>query len=221
MAKYKIPDMAKESPKSLLDYARKKGIREIDFRFTDLWGREHHKTYSTAWLKDYSAMGKDDGNGEPSSVGFDGSSILGWKKIYESDMLMVPDVKTAFLDPFYASPTIVVRTTITEPSGNPYGMDPRTIALTAEKHLREVGLDEIMADTAYFGPEPEFFIFDNVRYDTGTTGSFYEIDSDEFPQSNQKPLEQGNHGHRSLAKSAYYNDSLILSPCRKHGIKPL
>ncbi|MBI4441218.1 type I glutamate--ammonia ligase [Candidatus Woesearchaeota archaeon] len=177
MAKYVLPDAAKESPKKLLEYAVAQGIQEIDFRFTDLWGKEHHKTYMTSWLKEHSDLGKDDGHGTPAGVGFDGSSIPGWKKIYESDMLMVPDVKTAFIDPFYQSPTIVVRTTIHEPSGESYELDPRTIALRAEKHLRSLQLERMVADTAYFGPEPEFFIFDAVSMKDGAL----VIDSNEKP----------------------------------------
>ncbi len=172
-----IPEEDKQHPKALLEYAVKNNIREIDFRFTDLWGTEHHKTYMTSWLKNHTGMGSDTENNN-SSVGFDGSSIKGWKEIYESDMLMVPDVKTAFIDPFYASPTIVVRTTIHEPDGTPYELDPRGIALKAEQYLRSLHL----ADTAYFGPEPEFFIFDKVMRKAGKIHILSEeVSSDNDP----------------------------------------
>lgn len=180
-----IPEEHKQHPKALLEYAVQNGIREIDFRFTDIWGIDHHKTYLTSWLKNNTGMGNDTENN--SSVGFDGSSIKGWKEIYESDMLMIPDVKTAFIDPFYASPTIAVRTTIHEPDGTPYDLDPRGIALKAEQYLRSLSI----ADTAYFGPEPEFFIFDRVQRSWGKITMHSEEEPHDHDPLHHASLKRG------------------------------
>lgn len=134
-------------------------------------------------------------------VYFDGSSIPGWRSIHESDMLLIPDYDRVTVDHFADQPTIIVFCDVYDPiTRQPYERDPRTIAKRAHAYLCATGL----ADQAYFGPEAEFFIFDAIRYDSSPTSSFYEIGSDEFPQSNKKALDQGNQGHRPLTKGAYF-----------------
>ncbi len=184
--RFVIPDAGKEDTRALLEYAVKKGFREIDFRFTDLWGKEHHKTCLTGWLaRCY------EGN---EYIGFDGSSIRGWKEIYDSDMLLSPDASTAFIDPFYSSPTIAVRCNVYDPAtGKPYELDPRSIALKAEEYLRAyIGEDSV----AYFGPEPEFFIFDKVLVTDVEGHKVVKIFSREMP-SDENVL------HNAMPKGGY------------------
>jgi glutamine synthetase len=164
----------------------------VDFRFTDPRGKWQHLTYH---IKAISADVLAEG------VMFDGSSIAGWKVINESDMLLMPDCKTAVLDPFSAQTAIILFCDCYEPgTGQPYGRDPRSMAKKAEKYLASSGI----GDTAYFGPEAEFFVFDDVRYKVGMQGAAYEIEAEESPDSSFKKFPDGNTGHRPPIKGGYF-----------------
>ncbi len=201
------------------DLMKKHDVQFVDFRFTDPRGKWQHTTYIA------DKVNKDtfvDG------VMFDGSSIAGWKSINESDMILMPDASTAFLDPFAAQPTLVVTGDIIEPSsGQPYGRDPRSTAKRAEAYLQYTGI----GDAAYFGPELEFFVFDDVRFDQGMFGAFYELDSEESPNNSGRRYEANNLGHRPGVKGGYFPvppvDSAqdlrgeMLSTLREVGITPV
>jgi len=151
----------------VLAFAQKEDARQIDIRFTDLPGLNHHISYPIGMLEESSF---EDG------FGIDGSSIRGWAAINESDMLLIPDPSTAVLDPFAETRTILMLGEIIDPiTRQHYDRDPRWIARKAELHLQNSGL----ADTAYFGAEAEFFIFDNVRFDQTPNSGFYFIDAEE------------------------------------------
>src|SRR5258706_13218210 len=140
-------------PKTVLEFAKKNGARMLDLRFTDLPGLWHHISYPINQLEEDSF---EDG------FGMDGSSIRGWAAIHESDMLLIPDSSTAFMDPFAETATLVMYGDVKDPiTKQRYERDPRWIAQKAELYLKNTGL----ADTAFFGAEPEFFIFDNVSFD--------------------------------------------------------
>tara|TARA_B100000287_G_scaffold423515_1_gene466882 strand:- start:3245 stop:4651 length:1407 start_codon:yes stop_codon:yes gene_type:complete len=167
-------------------------VKFIDLRFTDPKGKEQHVTVPAS-VADESFFK----NGKM----FDGSSIAGWKGINESDMILMPDTDTAVIDPFFSDSTLNIRCDIVEPStGEGYNRDPRSIAKKAENYLKETGI----ADTAYFGPEPEFFIFDDVRYGNEVGSSFYEVDSEEACYNSSKIYEDGNTGHRPGIKGGYF-----------------
>jgi glutamine synthetase len=168
------------------------GVKFVDFRFTDTHGKEQHVSVP-AHTVDESVF--EDGKM------FDGSSIAGWKGINESDMILMPDASTAVMDPFFDDPTLIVRCDILEPAtGEGYERDPRSIAHRAEAYLKSTGV----ADTAYFGPEPEFFVFDDVRWGNTMQGSFFKIDSDESSWNSEKVFEDGNIGHRPGVKGGYF-----------------
>jgi glutamine synthetase len=132
---------------------------------------------------------------------FDGSSIAGWKSINESDMILMPDLSTAVLDPFAAQTQLIIFCDVVEPStGQLYDRDPRSIAKRAEKYLTSGGF----GDTAYFGPEAEFFVFDDVRYEVKMNSVFYKLDSEEGPYVTGKEFPEGNHGHRIPVKGGYF-----------------
>ncbi len=155
------------TPKQVLEMAKKEGSRVLDLRFLDFPGVWQHFTFPISELDESSF---EDG------FGFDGSSIRGWQPIHASDMLVVPDPKTAKMDPFYKEPTLVLIGNIVDPlTHEPYSRDPRYIAQKAEAYLKGSGI----GDTAYFGPEAEFFIFDDVRFESGKNRAFYELDSKE------------------------------------------
>jgi len=164
----------------------------VDFRFTDTKGKEQHVTVPTHQVdKDTFKEGKM----------FDGSSINGWKGINESDMILMPDTSTAVMDPFFQDATLNIRCDVVEPATmKGYNRDPRSIAKRAEAYLKKSKI----ADTAYFGPEPEFFVFDDIRFSTEMRGSFYEIDSVEAGWNSDKPYEDGNMGHRPGVKGGYF-----------------
>jgi glutamine synthetase len=167
-------------------------IEYVAFRFTDLRGKLQHTAQHISTVdEDLLADG----------IMFDGSSLSGWKAINESDMLLIPDVATAVLDPFSAKPTLDVFCDVYEPStGQPYNRDPRSIARAAEKYLQASGV----GDTAYFGPEAEFFIFDDVRINVQMNRVSYEIDSAEGPYNSGTEYAQGNMGHRPSIKGGYF-----------------
>ncbi|BCE01669.1 glutamate--ammonia ligase [Marinicellulosiphila megalodicopiae] len=164
----------------------------VDLRFTDTRGKEHHVTVPAKTVdEDFFENGQM----------FDGSSIEGWKGINESDMIMMPDDSTAVLDPFTEDATVNVRCDIIEPNTmQGYERDPRSVAKRAEAFLQTTGL----GDTAFFGPEPEFFIFDSVQWDVNMSGCFVKIDSEEAAWNSGKAYEAGNMGHRPGVKGGYF-----------------
>ncbi|HQR60981.1 MAG TPA: glutamine synthetase beta-grasp domain-containing protein, partial [Methylophilaceae bacterium] len=167
-------------------------IRFVDFRFTDTRGKEQHVSVPvSAFSEDKFTEGH----------AFDGSSIAGWKGIQASDMLLMPDPDTAFVDPFFDEPTLVLSCDVVDPTdGRGYDRDPRSIAKRAEAYLKSSGL----GDTAYFGPEPEFFIFDSVQWEVGMSGCHVKITSEEAAWTSGESLEGGNIGHRPGIKGGYF-----------------
>lgn len=167
-------------------------IEFVDFRFTDPKGKLQHTAYS---LKHVNAESFENG------IMFDGSSIAGFKEINESDMILMPDASSAFVDPFTAQPTVNVLCDVVDPAtGQGYTRDPRSLAKRAEAYLLQTGI----ADTAYVGPELEFFVFDDVRFSTDSNCSFYEVDSEEAPINSGRDYEHGNTGHRPRVKGGYF-----------------
>ncbi len=164
----------------------------IDLRFTDVKGKWQNLTMDAEVVdEDMLADG----------IMFDGSSIEGWKAINESDMVLSPDLSSVTFDPFTADTTLIVNCDILEPgTGQPYNRDPRSTAKKAEEYLKFTGV----GDTAYFGPEPEFFLFDDVRFRVGYDGASYKIDDIEGPYNSNRRYEQGNTGHRPMAKGGYF-----------------
>ena len=178
-----------KTPEDVLRAIENDKIEMIDLRFTDLPGLWQHFSVPP------DALDLDSFTG---GIGFDGSSIRGFQEIQESDMLVVPDPATAFLDPFTEAPTLVLICTILDPvSAQPYSRDPRHIAQKAETYLRSTSI----GDTAYFGPELEHFIFNDVRYDQGTNYGYYEIDSVE---ANWGPGGGPDLGHKLRPKEGYF-----------------
>lgn len=168
------------------------GVKFVDFRFTDTRGKEQHVSVPVSTF---------DAEKFESGVAFDGSSIAGWKGIEASDMMLLPDPNTAYVDPFYEEPTLVLTCDVIEPAdGKGYERDPRSLAKRAEAYLQSTGL----GDTAYFGPEPEFFVFDSVQWKVDMSGSFYKINSEQAPWSTDKTYEHGNSGHRPQIKGGYF-----------------
>ncbi len=179
------------TPEFITALIKEHNVSFVDFRFTDFRGAWNHITLHV------DAVDKDVLN---DGIMFDGSSNAGWKTIDDSDMQMKPDLGTAVLDPFAAQPTLILNCDILEPlSGKSYSRDPRGVAKRAEEHLRDSGL----ADTAYFGPEAEFFIFDDVRYDVSMQHGFYYLDSDEAEHNTGRIDPQGNLAHRPGVKGGY------------------
>ena len=169
-----------------------KKIKFVDFRFTDTKGKEQHVSVPAstvdAELFEHGKM-------------FDGSSIAGWKGIQESDMILMPEAATAVMDPFMEEPTLILRCDVVEPSTmQGYERDPRSLAKRAEAYLKSTGV----ADTAFFGPEAEFFIFDDIRWGADISGCFVKIDSEEASWNTEKVYEGGNLGHRPTVKGGYF-----------------
>jgi glutamine synthetase len=180
------------SPADVLKFIKEKGIKFVDLRFTDTRGKEHHVTVPHHQV-DASML--EDGKM------FDGSSIAGWKGINESDMILMLDSSTAVLDVFMEEPTLVIRCDVIEPQTmQGYERDPRSAAKRAEAYMRSTGI----ADEAFFGPENEFFIFDDVRWASEMQGAFYAIDSYEGAWQSGKKIEDGNMGHRPGVKGGYF-----------------
>jgi glutamine synthetase len=175
-----------------LKFSKEENIKFVDFRFTDSKGKWQHITHDihnidTATLQD--------------GVMFDGSSIAGWQAINKSDMILKPDLASYFIDPFMTHETVVVFCDVVDPETNSgYELDPRHTAKLAEKYLQKTGIGDI----AYFGPELEFFIFDNVLFENGNYGSFYEVDSIEHPNNSGREYSEGNLGHRPKQKGGYF-----------------
>ncbi len=175
----------------LLDLIKSSNAKWVDFRFTDTRGKEHHMSFPSHTVDEESM---EDGKM------FDGSSIAGWKGIEASDMILRPDPETAFIDPFFDAVTVVVTCDIIEPSTlQGYDRDPRSIARRAEEYLKSTGI----GDTAYFGPEPEFFVFDEVKWSIDMSGVSHEIVAEEAAWSTNKDYEWGNMGHRPRVKGGY------------------
>jgi glutamine synthetase len=182
--------MAK-TPADVMKMAREEGVRIVDFRFSDLLGTWQHTSKSIADV---------DEDTFEEGVGFDGSSIRGFQHINESDMLMMPIAETARIDPYMEIPTMYVLCNIYDPvTGNRYSLDPRGVAERAEGYLKSSGL----GDTAYFGPEPEFFVFDNVQYGSTNEASFHSVDSVEGFW-NTGSDEGPNLGYKIRPKAGYY-----------------
>lgn len=189
---YRDPHNTKHmTPSQVSDLIKKQGVKLIDFKFTDLLGTWQHFTTT---LTEYSEDIFEDG------LGFDGSSIRGWKSIQASDMLVVPDPSTAWIDIFNAEPTLSFICTIKDPiTKEPYDRDPRGIAERAEAYLKSTGI----ADTAYFGPEAEFFIFDDVRFEYTAHSSMHSVDSIEGAWNTARE-ESPNLGYKIRHKEGYF-----------------
>lgn len=174
-------------------------IEFIDLNFTDLLGKWHHTTqHINAFDKDILENG----------VFFDGSSIKGWRDIDKSDMALIPDIQKTAMDPFSAQKTIKIFCDVVEPgSGKPYNRDPRSIAKAAERFVASSGL----ADVAYFGPEAEFFIFDDVKIHNQPHHMGFQVDSEEGPYNSGRTYETGNMGHRPKPKGGYFPDAPVDS----------
>ena len=177
---------------AVMSKLKEQDAKYVDLRFCDTRGKEQHVTVPVHTIdEDFFTEGKM----------FDGSSIAGWKGINESDMILMPDVSTAVMDPFSEEATLILRCDILEPSTmEGYGRDPRSVAKRAEAYLKSTGV----GDTAYFGPEPEFFVFDDVRYGANMSGNFYKVDSEEAEWNSAKAYEDGNIGHRPGVKGGYF-----------------
>ena len=185
MAKVNSPEL------NVLSYIKTNKIQFVDFKFMDFPGQWQHFTVPSNQLTEDSF---EDG------FGFDGSSIRGWKHINESDMLIMPDPATMFLDPFVTLPTISLTCDVYEPgTKEKYSRCPRNIAQKAEAYLKSTGI----ADTAYFGPEAEFFIFDDVRFDSGPNFAFYSVDSNEGKWNSGRE-ENPNLGYKPRYKEGYF-----------------
>ena len=181
-----------QNAQHVLSLINEQSVRFIDFRFTDTRGKEQHVSIPASELTEEKL---EQGHA------FDGSSIAGWKGIESSDMILMPDVSTAVLDPFRDVATLNITCDVIEPSsGTGYDRDPRSIAKRAEMYLKSTGI----GDTAYFGPEPEFFIFDSVRWNVDMSGCFVKVESEEAPWNTGKEYEHGNTGHRPALKGGYF-----------------
>ncbi len=167
-------------------------IRWVDLRFTDTRGKEQHVSIPASQVdEDFFEDGKM----------FDGSSIAGWKGINESDMILMPDDSTSIIDPFTDDATAILRCDVVEPSTmQGYERDPRSVAKRAEAYLASTGL----GDTAFFGPEPEFFVFDDVKYKVEMQGASYAINSEEAAWASNDSFDEGNTGHRPGVKGGYF-----------------
>ncbi|EWY42103.1 glutamine synthetase [Skermanella stibiiresistens SB22] len=176
----------------VFDLIKEHDVKYVDLRFTDPRGKMHHTAQHICTIEEESFT---DG------IMFDGSSIAGWKAINESDMTLMPDASTAVMDPFAAQPMLNIFCDVHDPSsGQPYNRDPRSIAKAAQSYMEAAGI----GDTAYFGPEAEFFVFDDVRYEVSMNQCYYKIDSEEGPYNSGKKLADGNLGHRPTVKGGYF-----------------
>ncbi|GAM54657.1 glutamine synthetase type I [Vibrio ishigakensis] len=180
------------SVENVLSLIQENEVKFVDLRFTDTKGKEQHVSIPAHQVDaDFFEEGKM----------FDGSSVAGWKGINESDMVMMPDAASAVLDPFTEDATLNIRCDILEPSTmQGYDRDPRSIAHRAEDYMRATGI----ADTVLIGPEPEFFLFDDVKFNTDMSGSFYKIDDVEASWNSGADFEDGNKGHRPGVKGGYF-----------------
>ncbi|HUQ04677.1 MAG TPA: glutamine synthetase beta-grasp domain-containing protein, partial [Kofleriaceae bacterium] len=177
--------------KALKDYAQTRGAKMIDCKFVDFLGTWQHITYPIERLED----------GLENGFGFDGSSIRGWKAINSSDMLMMPEASTGVIEPFLQTPTLSLICDAVDPiTREPYSRCPRSLAKRAVKFLESTGV----ADKCYFGPEAEFFVFDEVRYEERMNGASYVVDSIEGAWNTNKADPGGNLGYKPRVKGGYF-----------------
>lgn len=180
------------TPQECIDYAYKHGAQMVDFKFTDMLGTWQHLTIPVGQLKQEVFE---------EGAGFDGSSIRGWKAINDSDMVLMPDPSSAQMDNFSQIPTLsIICDVVTPETHAPYDRDPRQIAKKALAYLKSTGL----ADMAYFGPEAEFFIFDDIRYDQNSHGGFYQIDSNSGAWNSGRYEDGSNLGYKPRHKEGYF-----------------
>ncbi len=181
-----------KTPEDVAKVVKENDVRHIDLRFTDPRGKWQHLTQLPETI---------DEDAYNDGIFFDGSSISGWKAINESDMALIPDPTTCVMDPFSAQPTMIMICDIRDPvTGENYSRDPRSTAKRAEAHLQSTGI----GDTTYFGPEPEFFVFDDVRSEVSMNHTFYKIDHEEGPYNSGADFAEGNIGHRPGIKGGYF-----------------
>ena len=179
-------------PAAILSQIKEGEVEWVDLRFTDPRGKWQHLTM---------ASGVIDEDNLTDGLLFDGSSIAGWKAINESDMILKPDLDAVYMDPFSATPMMIIFCDIVEPStGELYGRDPRSTAKRAEAYLQQTGI----GDTCFVGPEAEFFVFDDVKFETGYGYSSYKLDDIELPQNSGRSYDEGNMGHRPRVKGGYF-----------------
>ena len=181
-----------KTAKDVLKAIKDNDVKYVDLRFTDPRGKWQHVTFDPSLVDE-----------EMFSEGtmFDGSSIAGWKAINESDMILMPDPTSATMDPFFAASTLVITCDVLEPStGEPYNRDPRGIAKKAMAHMKSQGV----GDTCFFGPEAEFFVFDDVRFSADPYNTGFKLDSVELPSNGDTDYEGGNLGHRIRTKGGYF-----------------
>ncbi|MBA2647985.1 MAG: type I glutamate--ammonia ligase [Legionella sp.] len=180
------------SKQKVFDAIEKYDAKFVDLRFSDIHGKEQHITIPISSIDDdFIENGKM----------IDGSSFKGWQKIHQSDLALVPDFDTIQPDPFFQDSTLFIRCNVVDPQTMiGYDRCPRSLAQRAEIYLKSTGI----ADKVFFGPEPEFFLFDNVQWETGISGAFYKIDSDEAHWNSGKEMEGGNIGHRPPVKGGYF-----------------
>ena len=180
------------NPKEFFKFCDEHDVKQFDMKFCDIFGTWQHCTYPLDTL--------DEGVFED-GLGFDGSSIRGWQAINESDMIAIPDPSTARIDPFFALPTVSVIADIFDPiTKQPYNKDPRGVAKRGVEYLKSTGI----ADTCFVGPEPEFFMFDDIRYHSSQRGAMYEIDSSEAAWNTGRSEVTGNLGHKVGYKAGYF-----------------
>lgn len=176
----------------VLKMIQEKEVKFVDLRFTDTRGKEQHLSMPAAMIDD--DMFKE-------GKMFDGSSIAGWKGIEASDMVLMPEAETAVMDPFADENTLIIRCDILEPDTmTGYERDPRSVAKRAEAYVKSTGI----ADEVFFGPEPEFFILDDVRWGADMSGAFYKVDSEEAGWNSERVFNDGNMGHRPRIKGGYF-----------------
>ncbi|WP_207478856.1 type I glutamate--ammonia ligase [Arenibaculum pallidiluteum] len=182
-----MPDTSK-----VFDLIKEHDVKYVDLRFTDLRGKLQHTAQHVSTI---------DEDVFTDGIMFDGSSIVGWKAINESDMILMPDASTAVMDPFAAQPTLTIFCDVLEPStGQPYARDPRSIAKKAEQYTQTLGI----GDKVFFGPEAEFFVFDDVRFTVEMNKVSYEFTSEEGPYTSDKAYPEGNLAHRPGVKGGYF-----------------
>jgi len=181
-----------DDAKKVLELIKENDVKYVDFRFTDPRGKWQHTAQHVSTID---ADLLNDG------IMFDGSSIAGWKSINESDMILKPDLATATLDPFAAQCQLIINCDIVEPlTGQLYDRDPRSIAKRAESYLKTTGI----GDSSFFGPELEFFVFDDVKFSVGMNKGYYELNSEDGVESSAKDFAEGNLGHRPAVKGGYF-----------------
>src|SRR6201994_2304877 len=181
-----------KTAKDVLKSIKDNDVKYVDLRFTDPRGKWQHVTFD---------IGMIDEEIFAEGTMFDGSSIAGWKAINESDMCLMPDPVTATIDPFFAETTMVITCDVLEPTtGEPYNRDPRGMAKKAEAMVKSMGV----GDTVFFGPEAEFFVFDDVRFSANPYNTGFKLDSSELPENSDTPYEGGNLGHRIRTKGGYF-----------------